>query len=263
MTGAVTDELRVVRAGFAPIKGTRHLSLDEVMLDERGAMGDRGYALVEVDQDDPARGRVLRTVQNPSLVAVRVPFAAERLDVEPPGGEMVSAAPVPTGQTVICDYWGREVALELLEGPHAGLFSRWLDRPVRLARARRGDVVFAGAVTLVATASVRDLAERSGHPGLVDEMARFRSTVVVETATPYAEEAWTGRIHALGEATVRIGPPIPRCAVIDLHPETGLRDGRLLKTLTGYRPRNSAGEPVFGMFAEVLTPGVVSIASSP
>jgi uncharacterized protein YcbX len=257
----VSDELRVVRAGFAPIKGTRHLSLDEVMLDDRGAVGDRGYALVELDRAEPSRGRVLRTVQNPSLVAVRVPSAAELLDVELPGGEVVSAAPVPTGRTVTCDYWGREVPLELLEGPHASLFSRWLGRPVRLARARRGDVVFAGAVTLVTTASVQDLAERSGHPGLTDEIARFRSTVVVEAETPYAEEGWTGRMVGLGDATVRIGPPIPRCAVIDVHPETGLRDGRLLKTLTGYRPRNRAGEPVFGMFAEVLTPGVVSIAS--
>lgn len=259
----MSDELRVVRAGFAPVKGTRHLSLDRVVLDERGAVGDRELALVALDDGDPTRGRVLRTVQNPSLVAVRAQPAGERLDVVLPEGEAASAVPVPTGRSVTCDYWGREVALELLDGPHAKLFSRWLGRPVWLARARRGDVVFAAPVTLVTTASLRDLAERSEHPVLPDQAARFRSTVVVEADEPYAEEGWTGRVVELGGARVRIGLPIPRCAVIDLCPETGVRDVRLLKTLSGYRPRNRAGEPAFGMFAEVLTPGVVSVAPRP
>lgn len=253
----MNDELEVVRAGFAPVKGTRHLMLDEVVLDGLGAVGDRGYALIEVDPGDPTRGRVLRTVQNPSLVAVRAEIVGDRLDVELPGDESVFAVPVSTGRTVTCDYWGRDVAMELLEGPHAPLFSRWLDRPVQLARARRGDVIFAGSVTLVTTASLRDLAERSDHPALLEQAARFRSTLVVETDEPYAEEGWTGRTVELGGAKLRIGVPIPRCAVIDLHPETGVRDVRLLKTLSGYRPRNRAGEPAFGVFAEVVTPGAV------
>lgn len=246
---------RLTRVGFAPIKGTRHLAQDTVRLDARGAVGDRELALVALD-DDPGRGQVLRTVQNPSLVAVRAQRAGERLEIELPGGESVSAVPVPTGRTVTCDYWGRQVELELLDGPHAALFSRWLGRPVRLARAQRGDVVFAGSVTLVATASLNDLARRAEHPALTGQAARFRSTIVVETAEPYAEEGWTGEVLDLGGVSLRIGLPIPRCAVIDLHPETGARDVRLLKTLTGYRPRNRAGEPVFGMFAEVVAPGV-------
>lgn len=257
----MSDELEVVRAGFAPVKGTRHLSLDQVVLDEHGAVRDRGYALVEVDPGDPTRGRVLRTVQNPSLVAVTAELAGEQLDVALPTGESVSATPVATGETVTCDYWGREVALELVAGPHAELFSRWLGRPVRLARANRGDVIFAGSLTITTTASMRDLSERAGHPSLREQGARFRSTVVVETDEPYAEDGWVGRTVRLGAATVRIGVPIPRCAVIDVDPETGTRDVRLLKTLSGYRPRNRAGEPVFGMFAEVLTHGVVSVAS--
>jgi uncharacterized protein len=259
----VTDELRLVRAGFAPVKGTRHLAQDAVTLDARGAVGDRELALVALDDPDPTRGRVLRTVQNPSLVAVRAEMVGPRLDLELPDGEAVSAVPVPTGRTVTCDYWGRQVALELLEGPHARLFSRWLDRPVRLARARRGDVIFAASVTLVATASLSDLARRSEHPALSEQAARFRSTVVVETDEPYVEEGWTGRVVELGGARVRIGVPIPRCAVIDLHPVTGERDVRLLKALSGHRPLNRAGEPAFGMFAEVLTSGVVSVASGP
>ena len=255
------DELRVVRAGFAPVKGTRHLAYDRVMLDERGAVGDRSFALVVVDGSDSGIGRVLRTVQYPSLVAMRAELAGERLEVALPDGETVSAEPVATGETVTCDYWGRQVDLELVDGPHAKLFSRWLGRSVHLARAQRGDVIFAGSLTITTTASIRDLAERAAHPALEEQAARFRSTVVVDADEPYVEEQWVGRTFKVGEATVKIGVPVPRCAVIDVDPETGTRDVRLLKTLTGYRPRNRAGEPAFGMFAEVLTPGVVSVAS--
>lgn len=255
MTGPVTDELTVVRAGFAPIKGTRHLAYDRVELDAYGAVGDRGLALVSVDPADPARGRVLRTVQNPSLVAVRAEVAGDRLDVELPDGATASAEPVVTGERITCDYWGREVELELLDGPHAELFSRWLDRPVRLARARRGDVVFAGSVSVVTTGSLRDLAARTGVEAV--ESARFRPNLVVETDEPYVEDAWVGREVRVGGARLRIGVPIPRCAVIDLHPETGERDVRLLKGLATHRPLNRAGEPAFGVFAEVVGPGAV------
>ena len=249
------DELKVARAGFAPIKGTRHLAHDRVVLDAQGVVGDRGFALVSVDGADPARGRVLRTVQHPSLVAIRAVLAGDRLEVELPDGETASAEPVATGERLTCDYWGREVELELLAGPYAALFSRWLDQPVRLARARRGDVVFAGAVSVVTTASLRVLALQVG-PDAVDA-ARFRPNLVVETEEPYAEDTWLGREIRVGAATLRIGVPIPRCAVIDAHPETGERDVRLLKALASHRPLNRAGEPAFGVFAEVVTPGAV------
>ena len=51
----------------------------------------------------------------------------------------------------------------------------------------------------------------------------------------------------------------PRCAVIDHHPETGARDGRLLKALVASRPTNRAGEPMFGVYATVVTPGRVAV----
>jgi uncharacterized protein YcbX len=110
-------------------------------------------------------------------------------------------------------------------------------------------------VTLVTTASLRDLAGQVGQDAV--DAARFRPTLVVETDEPYAEDTWLGREVRVGEATLRVGVPIPRCAVIDINPGTGERDVRLLKTLASHRPLNRAGEPAFGVFAEVVTPGTV------
>jgi uncharacterized protein YcbX len=205
------------------------------------------------------RARVLRTVQHPTLMALDARLESGGiLTIAAPTGEQVAGEPRLTNETVTCDYWGRRVPLVLTDGPHAELCSEWLGRVVRLASAPRGGVVFADPVTVVTTGSMRDLAERADHPGLLEEAARFRSTLVVETDEPWVEETWTGREVTVGEVRLRIGLPIPRCAVIDRQPTTGIKDVRLLKTLATSRPVNAAGEPGFGVFAQVVGPGAVA-----
>ena len=245
---------RVLSCGFAAVKGTTHVALGAVVLDAHGAVGDRELCVVDV-----AGRRVLKTVHHPALLGVVAERADDALRLVMPDGAVVGGPTPPTGERLTCDYWGRPAELELLDGPHAAALSTLLGRPVRLAAARRGVVIFGGeGITLVGTASLRDLGERAGHQGLVEQAARFRATFVVETRTPYEEEGWLGREVAVGDAVVRVGLGVPRCAIIDRHPGTGAKDGTLLRTLVGYRPRNGAGEPIFGVYARVVTPGVVT-----
>ncbi|ONI66803.1 hypothetical protein BWI15_26770 [Kribbella sp. ALI-6-A] len=239
----------VLSAGFAPVKGTRHLSYPEVRFDRAGPVGDRQYCLVDL-----AAGRVLKTVENSTLIAVVSTLTDAGLEITLPTGETVCAPPEPTGEVVASNYWGRTVDLELTRGPHAALLSDWLDRDVHLARAPRGAVVFNAPVSIVTTASLRDLGARADHPDLAAEAARFRATLMIDTITPYAEEAWLGHVVRGGDVLLRVGAPIPRCAVIDFDPTHGIRRGRLLKTLARYRPTNAAGEPCFGVSADVIGP---------
>ena len=240
-------ELLVRTAGFTPVKGTRHLTHQRLELDDHGPVGDREWCLVDVG----AR-RVLRTVQHPALIAVVARTDARSLEMTLPSGESVAAEPTLSGRTVTCDYWGRQVELALAEGPHAGLVADHLGQDVRLARAPRGGVVFADPVTIVGTASVGELGENV-------EAARFRATLVVETDEPWIEDSWLGTEVQVGGARLRVGGPIPRCAVIDHHPETGVKDTRLLKALVRRRPVNRAGEPMFGVYAEVVRAGCVEV----
>jgi uncharacterized protein len=249
-------KVRVTSAGFAPVKGMRHLAQERVALDEQGVVGDRDFCLVDAE-----RPSVLRTVQNPTLLAVVARTDGDTLSLTLPTGESVAAPAEPSGETLDAEYWGRPVELSLLAGPHAAFMSAHLGRDVRLAAAPRGGVVFGSGVTIVGTASLQDLAERTGRPGLVDEVARFRPTLVVETDEPYVEDTWLGEEVEVGEARLRVGGPIPRCAVVDHHPVTGEKDARLLEALVSSRPRNSAGEPVFGVYAECVRPGAVSVVS--
>ncbi|NPC40989.1 MOSC domain-containing protein [Nocardioides sp. zg-1230] len=249
------DELVVRRAGFAPVKGMRHLALDGIDLDEQGAVGDRSFCLVDVDA-----ARVLKTVQHPSLIGVVARAEGDRLGLTLPTGEEASGTAARSGRTVTCDYWGRSVDLDLTEGPHAELVSGWLARRASVAIAPRGGVVFGDPLTVVGTASLRELGRRTGRDEVADQPARFRPTLVVETDEPHVEDSWVGQEVAIGEAVVRIGGPVPRCAVIDHHPETGVKDVRLLKALVRERPTNRAGEPMFGVYARCVVPGRVTIS---
>lgn len=244
-------ELVVRRVGFSPVKGMRHLALDHVDLDELGAVGDRAFCLV-----DPVKQRVLRTVQHPELIGVVARTDDNGLALTLPGGEQARGPATPSGESITCDYWGRRVDLALTGGPHAALVSEWLGMDVRLARAPRGAVVFADPITVVTTASVAALGEQV-------QSARFRATLVVEIDEPWIEDSWLGREVTVGDATIRIGGPIPRCAVIDHHPETGEKDARLLKELVRERPTNRAGEPMFGVYATVTDPGRVTVTRRP
>ena len=238
----------VVRGvGFSPVKGMRLLALDHVDLDAHGAIGDRAFCVV-----DTARSRVLRTVQHPTLMSVVARSYDDGLALALPGGEEAIGAARPTGETVTCDYWGRQVELALTGGPHAELISIQLGQDVRLARAPRGAVVFAEPITVVTTASVAAAGE-----GV--QPARFRSTLVLQTDDPWVEDSWLGREVVVGDAAIRIGGPVPRCAVIDHHPETGVRDTRLLKALARERPTNRAGEPMFGVYAPGTRAGRVAV----
>ena len=237
----------VVRSvGFAPVKGTRHLALDHVDLDQQGAVGDRAFCVI-----DPVERRVLRTVQHPSLMRIVARTYDDGLALTLPSGAAAEGPAPASGETVTCDYWGRQVDLELTHGPHAELISSHLGRDVRLARAPRGGVVFGDPITVVTTASLAALGDQDAR--------RFRATLVLETDEPWVEDAWLGTELAVGDATIRIGGPVPRCAVIDHHPESGERDTRLLKAMVGSRPTNRAGEPMFGVYATVTGSGRVTV----
>ena len=246
--------MQVDRLGFATVKGTRHLPRDQVTLDEHGPIGDRAFCVVDVD-----RSKVLRTLSNRTLVAVRAESDGETLTLTAPSGETVSGPAPPSGESVTCTYWNRTVTHALTSGPHAELLSDHLGKPVRLAASPRNGVVYGAPISIMTTASLRDLAERTDRDDLLESASRFRMTMVVDAGdAPYVEDTWFGRELKLGDAVVRVRTAVARCGQIDMEPATGEKDGSLLKTLAGYRP-NTGGEPWFGVDAHVVVPGTIRI----
>ncbi|NUS52030.1 MAG: MOSC domain-containing protein [Nocardioidaceae bacterium] len=241
----------MTRIGLTALKGARHVDRATVDLGPDGPVGDRVFCLV-----DPGRARVLRTVENPTLVRTSAAWDAGVLTVTFPG-RTVEGTPAPTGEIRKVDYWGRVVALELLDGPWAEAYSAHLGYDVRLARSAPGDVVYGGSVSLVTTGSLAELSARLGRP--VDD-AQFRATFTVHTETPYQEDGWAGRRLRLGEAEVQVRGPLPRCNVVDLDPDTGGRRSQALRTLADYRRHHN--EVLFGVDAVVTRPGHVRIGDA-
>lgn len=239
----------VARIGFTPLKGGRHRTHGSVLLTENGPLGDRVFCLV-----DAAADRCLRTVENPTLLQTSASWDGTVLSVALPSGTVVGE-PVSTGELREVDYWGRTAVLELVDGPWAAACSAHLGREVVLARSAPGDVVYGGQVTLVTSASLARLADEVAAP--VDG-ARFRATFQLDGGglPPHAEDDWVGRRLRIGAAEIRVRGVVPRCAVIDLDPASGVRDLELMKALAGYRRAGS--EVAFGVDADVTVPGRVS-----
>ncbi|MBG6058172.1 uncharacterized protein YcbX [Cryobacterium sp. MP_M3] len=235
--------------GVSALKGGRHRSRDEVQLETEGPIGDRVFAVVDLEA-----GQVIRTVEHPSLVTCHARWDDGMLSVEI-AGQRITAVPRLSGRRLALDYWGRAAAMEVVDGPWAHEFSRLLGRAVVLARCSVvGAVIYGDSVTLSTTGSLGRLAREAGI--VVDER-RFRSTFTIDTgdAAAHVEDSWAGRELELGGARLLVGRGIPRCAVIDLEPDTGARGTSLLKTLAGYRL--NAGEIEFGVYARVIRPGIV------
>jgi len=239
----------VTRIGFTPLKGARHLTHDVAELTVDGPVGDRLFCLV-----DRARGRVLRTVENPSLVQGCARWEDGVLSVDL-AGRTIEGMPSPNGEMLNVDYWGRTAALQRCAGPWDDAYSEYLGFEVVLCRSQAaGEVVYGASVTMVTTASMRLLTQRLGREV---ESERFRSTFLVDTgdARSHVEDSWVGRELRVGETTVQVRGVVPRCAVIDLDPVTGRKDAPVLQELAGYRL--SQGEVNFGVDAVVTTAGWV------
>ncbi|CAN5584803.1 hypothetical protein BH10ACT10_BH10ACT10_18390 [soil metagenome] len=147
----------------------------------------------------------------------------------------------------------------MVEGPWAAAFSEHLGRTVVLARAGHpGEVVYGASVSLVTTSSLDLLAKHTCGP--VDA-AQFRATFTVDTdgLAPHVEDTWVGRRLRLGDAEVEVRGVVPRCAVVDLDPRSGLRRSPVLKALGGYRQH--AREVVFGVDAVVTSSGGVDVGA--
>jgi hypothetical protein len=241
---------RVTTLYTTPVKGFALHSVDTVLVDSNGAVGDREFFMV----DDEA-----------SLVSItRVgAFASWRADFDAGGGVLrltgvdgqTLEAETPLGNPIVGQFYDdRVVPGHVVEGQWSEWLSDIAGRSVRLVRAQEsGGAYDEHAVTLLADESVAE--------GQLDAR-RFRMLIGFSGVAAYTEDTWNDRSLQIGTTGLEVRGAVPRCNATTRHPDTGVRDVKTLGLIQQHRGQtpNDFGEGLnMGVYADVVTPGTISV----
>ncbi len=228
-----------------PIKGIGSEALKGAELTPVGAMlGDRAWAVLhqgaaeDTDTWQPRRNFAV-TASGPRLAALRLEtLGPDHFALTHPDLERLEVN-LPDAGDQLCDWL-------------AGIWPA--ERPAlkRVVKAQ-GHGMTDQSKPWVSLGNLASLQALSHHAGQPLDMRRFRINLWIDGLDPWAEVGLTGDIQ-LGQVTLRIQEPIERCRAPDANCQTGQRDVGMLNLLEReYNTRD------FGLFAEVLGPGQVSL----
>jgi uncharacterized protein YcbX len=246
----------IIRFNVTPVKGMALHHPDEVLLSHTGIPESRRFYLVD------SYGEMVSGSTFGALVRIRPNYDSEveRLSLALPDGVVVEGGTCDLGEPAITNFYGRPVAGHEVLGPFGEAISAYVGKALRLMRCDHdGDGVDMHPLTVVSSASVRDLASRGRHAEELDAR-RFRINIEFEGGEPYDEDGWDGGLVRVGDALLRITGQIPRCVVTTQDPETGDKDWNTLTQIAKYRPRiGGKGGLPFGMYAHVEGEGTARL----
>ena len=257
----------VSRVSTTPIKGTALHSPPQVTLTRDGVAANRRFYLVN------ARRRLFNGKHHGPLVQLRAEFddARRHLSLQVPGRGPVEGTVDELGESVVTDFYGRDVAGHLVPGPWSAALTDFVGEEVHLVSVDRpGTAVDVHPVTLISTATLEHLRRVTPDGDRLDPR-RFRMLVEVDGCEVHEEDTWAGRRVRIGSATVGVVGPVPRCVVTNENPDSGIVDFNTLKAIVRYRgelatdlstpvahlPDN--GAVILGMYATVEEPGEIAV----
>lgn len=245
-----------------PIKSLGGISLDRVVVQERGLQYDRRWMLV----DEQGQFLTQRTLAGMALL--QVDLLARGLQVShrsrPELPPLLVPFELPNPSRMRVRVW--EDTCEALEaGAEArewfsqalGLRCRLVYMPedtrrqVDLQYARPGDITsFSDAfpILLIGEASLADLNQRLRQPVPIN---RFRPNLVFAGGTPFEEDGWDQ--FSIGAHHFRAVKPCSRCVVTTIDQQTAQKGPEPLRTLTTYRQQGN--KILFGQNVLPLTAG--------
>ncbi len=261
-----------------PVKSMLGEELESVDVTERGFVGDRGYALVDVFTGKVASAKHPRKwarLLECRAAYIEPPRRLERLPpvrIWLPDGSQIDSSHTDINQA-LSSTLGRDVILMSTPPPDASYEEEWPDiegMPYRgmITEQELGDgtmpgLFFDGAVVhLLATATLNQLQELAPEGRFAAQ--RFRPNIVVAGASEaqgFTEDAWLDRVLALGdEVRLEIIAPCIRCVMTTLAQGDLPADPGILRAVARHHRVGFPGYgalPAVGVYASVVQEGIV------
>src|SRR3954452_1173390 len=217
-----------------PLKSMGGEPVEALRIDERGAGGDRTYALFDGFKGRPRR---LTARETPRLLAWTASYGGADVDPADPPAPTLTA---PDGRSYGAD-----------DGDLPAVLGEDLNRDLEIHRSVRGQQDLNDTLLLTTQATFEALDAELGG-GL--DLRRFRPNVhAVLDAPAWAEHDWEGVGLRIGEAELVSLHPCLRCVIPTRDPDTQAKMPRLLKHLT----REHGG--LFGLNVRPLGPATIRV----
>jgi uncharacterized protein YcbX len=249
----------VIRVDLISVTPVKCFALDHpesLELTAGGVPANRRFLLVDGDN------RRLRSSLTswPMVIRARYDPAGERLWMRFPDGAELEQSALASGEPVEVDvHGGGTIRARPVEGEWTERLSAMAGHPVRLMRPEEHGRLQTAPVTIISDGSLERIGEEAGRP--VDGR-RFRMLFTLSGCRPHEEDEWNGRLLRAGGAVIRAGGPVDRCAMTTRDPDTGERDLDTLRLIKGYRGLSERRTLDFGVYAEIVEPGVVRVGDT-
>ena len=227
-----------------PIKSTAQIQLNKANIGPFGLEMDRRWMLVDEN------GVMLTQREHAKMCLIQCVLANDGLSVNAANmPDLEIPAPAPSSM-VKATVWEDTCNAYDCGDKAASWFSECLNTTTRLVyfpedERRQVDLTYAkqGDITafsdgfpylLISQASLDDLNSRLDT---AVEMKRFRPNIVITGTEAFAEDTW--KKIRIGDTTFDIVKPCSRCVIPTIDLETGEKGVEPIKTLAGYRMRDS------------------------
>ena len=221
-----------------PVKSMAGVPVQEAHVGLDGILGDRQYCFVRTDQAASNSFPWMTARQSSRMLLYKPHFTQPPTPEQP---EPPVRVRMPGGPE--CEVNDPVLREELAS--QAG-------QPLFLLKSARG-IFDCQHISVFSLASVGALAAEAGCP--IDPR-RFRANVYMQPVSgqPFDEETWPGSLLQLGsEVLTGVTQRDPRCMMVNLDPESGSQDPRVLRAVA----KGHQGQA--GIYLNVVRPGVIRV----
>ncbi|MGH9508971.1 MAG: MOSC domain-containing protein [Terriglobales bacterium] len=231
----------IAQLSLYPIKSMAGVSVPEAHVGLDGILGDRQYAFVRAEQAARNSFPWMTARESSRMLFYRPSFAQLPTSEKP---EPAVRVRTPAGAECEPDDAGLREAL-----------ASDLGQPLFLLKSARG-MFDCQHLSIFSLASMRALSEQAGCP--IDQR-QFRANLYIEPASsqPFEEESWAHSLLEIGDQVLTgVTQRDPRCMMVNLNPETGTQDPRVLRAIA----QKHQGQA--GIYANVIRPGVIRVGDT-